>query len=97
MLAAGVRLLRGAARPGWAKVAFAGVFASVATLPYFWYLVPSFTTERTYLPVGEALVIAAEAAVFRFVLDLPYRPCLVLSAACNLCSLAAGLALARLA
>ena len=93
VLVAGMRILPPASRPPLRKVLFAGFIASIATLPYLWFLVPEFTDEHTYLPLGEALVIVVEAIVFRFVLDLPYRTCLWLSAACNLCSLAVGLAI----
>lgn len=95
VLIAGSRFLITAPRPSTLKIVFVGALASSWSLPYLWFLVPRFVTGTAYLPVGECLVIIGEAVVFRFVLELRYGQCLLLSALCNLSSMIVGLVLVR--
>lgn len=76
---------------GTARLAAAAVLATAATLPYLWFLAPFFLPMRgPGLAAAEALVIAAEAIIYRLTLDSGWRPCLGLSAAANLASWAVG-------
>jgi hypothetical protein len=95
VLALGVRSFVHVGRPPLSRVVFAGFLASFATLPYFWFLVPRFASGPSYLPVGEGLVILTEAIILRFVLELSNSRSLLLSAACNLCSMTVGLLILR--
>ena len=90
-----VRLLgKGRALP-LSRVLFAGAIASIATLPYLWFLVPRLVPGQYYMLAGEALAIAAEAVILSFVLELRPLACVAASALCNLGSWLAGRELLR--
>ncbi|WP_340818208.1 hypothetical protein [Methanolobus sp. WCC4] len=73
---------------------FAGFFASFATLPYLWFVLPFFIREHhVYVASGETFVFLVESLIYYFVLDLPARKVLILSFVCNLISFLAGLLL----
>lgn len=93
VLVALVRLLvkAQAGRPGLARCLFAGFFASFATLPYLWFVLPAFVRPYGVLvATGEAGVVIVEATAYVFLLDLPFRTTLVLSLCANLASIAVG-------
>ncbi len=74
-----------------ARCLFAGFFASFATLPYLWFVLPAFI--RSYgasVVVGELGVFAVEAVAYVYLLNLPLRRTAVLSLVANLASIAAG-------
>lgn len=75
-------------------VVFSGCLASAATLPYLWFVLPSFVTSRTMLIlVGELSVTAAETVIYRFVLTQSLLRAAAFSLCCNLSSYLLGLLL----
>jgi hypothetical protein len=71
---------------------FAGFFASFATLPYLWFVLPAFVHPYPLLvTAGEFGVFAVEAVAYIFLLDLPLRKTVVLSFTANLASIIVGL------
>ena len=73
---------------------FAGFFASFATLPYLWFVLPSFIHPFPVLvTTGETGVYLLEAMAYVYLLNLPFKKTLVLSTAANTASIVAGLLL----
>jgi hypothetical protein len=71
---------------------FAGFFASFATLPYLWFVLPAFVHPYPLLvTAGELGVFVVEAVAYIFLLDLPFRTTVVLSFTANLASIIVGL------
>jgi hypothetical protein len=76
---------------------FAGFFASFATLPYLWLVLPAFVhSYQLQVSAGEAGVFIIEAVAYVFLLNLPLRTTVVLSFCANLASILAGLLAAKL-
>jgi hypothetical protein len=91
VLVAAIRFLFNNRPLSRSRILFAGCFASSWSLPYLWFLIPRFVPGKAYTAVGECLVIVAEAAIFRAVLNLTFGRCVGLSLLCNIVSFAAGL------
>ena len=73
------------------RILFAGFFASFATLPYLWFLLPQYISSYFfYALTGEIFVILLEALFFGAYFLLSPGVSLVLSLACNLVSLGVG-------
>jgi hypothetical protein len=73
-------------------ILFAGVVASFATLPYLWFVLPQFLSNRiAYIVIGELSVVLIESLIYFFFLKIKYTYSLLLSTACNLCSFLFGL------
>ena len=71
---------------------FAGFFASFATLPYLWFVLPAFVHSYPLLvTTGELGVFVVEAVAYIFLLGLPFRKTAVLSFTANLASIIVGL------
>jgi hypothetical protein len=74
------------------RILFAGFFASFATLPYLWFVLPPLV--RPYwlmVTTGEAGVFILEAMAYIYLLNLPFRKTIVLSVAANIASIIVGL------
>ena len=75
-----------------ALLVFAGIYCSATTLPYLWFVLPSFLhSYSVFLVVGETLVFLVEAIFYYFVLNIGLRRSLLVSFVCNSASLAVGL------
>jgi hypothetical protein len=75
---------------------FAGMFASCATMPYLWFILPAFVKPYIVMIVaGELCVTVAEAVFYYFVLNISMKRAIVLSVAANGASIVAGLAVLR--
>jgi hypothetical protein len=71
---------------------FAGFFASFATLPYLWFVLPAFVHSYPLQVIsGEIGVFVIEAVAYLFLLDLPLRKTVALSFLANLASVIVGL------
>jgi hypothetical protein len=78
-------------------VLISGFFASFATLPYLWFILPLFFHGRvTYPLVSEFLAVALESLILLGFLKVKYLKCLLLSIICNMTSFIAGLILSHL-
>ena len=73
------------------RIFFAGFFASFATLPYLWFLLPRYLSSYgLYAFGGEALVVLGEALFYTAYFRLSPKAAFALSLGCNLASLGAG-------
>jgi len=69
-----------------------GIFASSATLPYLWFIVPVFIHSKIwYHVVGESSVTLVESVIIMVMLRIKYSMALVVSIACNMTSYVIGL------
>ena len=73
------------------NIIFAGFFASFATLPYLWFLLPSFLHGNAYIAIGEILVVIFETFVIAGILKINLLKSLLLSFLANLTSFILGL------
>jgi hypothetical protein len=68
-----------------------GFFASFATLPYLWFIIPVFIHERVlYIIISEFLAILFESFILFGFLKINYPKCAFFSAVCNIVSFSAG-------
>lgn len=71
---------------------FSGIFASFATLPYLWFILPIVLHKYILLNiVGETIVVFLEAIIYYFVLKVSAKQAILLSFICNLFSYVLGL------
>lgn len=75
---------------GIRQIVFAGIFSSFATLPYLWFVLPPFVNATYYIPIGETIVIAVEAAIINQILRLKIEKAVIASVVCNAFSFAIG-------
>jgi hypothetical protein len=75
-----------------ARTLFAGFFASFATIPYLWFVLPAFLSPYSVqVLVGETGAILFEAIAYVFLFNLPFRRTIILSLVANLASITVGL------
>ncbi len=73
-------------------IIFASVVSSGLTLPYFWFVLPTFIPDRmTYIIIGEASIILIEAFIYFHLLKLKFSQALVISFIANATSILVGL------
>lgn len=73
-------------------IVFAGVISSALTLPYFWFILPSFISDRMmYIIVGETSIILIEAFIYFYLLKLKFSQALIISLVANIASILVGL------
>jgi len=74
------------------KIVFVGFIASALTLPYFWFILPAYISDRSiYIIVGEPLVILAETIIYNQLLKLKLSESFVVSLVANSSSILLGL------
>ena len=74
------------------KIVFAGLIASVLTLPYFWFVLPVYISSRSlYIFIGEVLIIFIEAIIYNQFLKLKLSNALIVSSVANIASIFLGL------
>jgi hypothetical protein len=73
------------------KIFFAGFVASTLTLPYLWFILPSFVDMRYYILTGELLVIFVETIIYKEILGLNIKRAFLISFVANLTSFILGL------
>lgn len=74
------------------KIVFAGLIASVLTLPYFWFVLPVYISSRSlYIFIGEVLIIFIEAIIYNQFLKLKLSKALLVSLVANIASTFLGL------
>ncbi|MFA5929639.1 MAG: hypothetical protein WC861_02045 [Candidatus Micrarchaeia archaeon] len=74
-----------------ALLLFCGIALSCATLPYVWFIFPSFASGAAYVAGAELFAFAAEAIGYRFLLRVGWKRALALSFVCNAASFLLGL------
>ena len=73
-------------------IVFAGIISSTLTLPYFWFILPYFVTDRfIYIFIGESTIILVEAFIYFRLLKLKFKQALFVSIIANLASILVGL------
>lgn len=71
---------------------FTGIVASLATLPYLWFIFPMFLKTRLwYILISELTAAIAESVIIFGILRINYTKALLLSFACNMVSFGIGL------
>lgn len=73
-------------------ILIAGIISSVLTLPYFWFILPAFVSNRiVYIILGESVIILIEAFIYHRLLKLKFTQALFVSLVANLASALFGL------
>lgn len=73
-------------------IIFASIVASALTLPYLWFILPFYLSDRMmYLIFGELIVLTVEALVYLRVLGLSFKQAMAVSFFANLISTVVGL------
>lgn len=68
-----------------------GIVATLATLPYLWFILPLFIhTKLWYLLVSEGLAVGAESVIILGLLKISYPKALLVSFICNASSYLTG-------
>lgn len=76
----------------WLNILFVVLLASFLTLPYLWFVLPAFISNRVvYLIVGEVLVFFTELIIYYKVLKISFNGAFVLSFTSNTISAILGL------
>ncbi|MDD5163952.1 MAG: hypothetical protein PHD95_07160 [Candidatus ainarchaeum sp.] len=75
------------------RIIFAGFFASFATLPYLWFVLPPFINSAYYIQMGETIVIAMESIILWQILQVKIQKAIIASIICNAVSFLFGLLL----
>lgn len=79
-----------------ARCLFAGIFASFATLPYLWFVLPAIVKPyQIQVVTGEIGVFVIEAVFYYYVLNLSLRRSALLSFAANAVSIIVGMIIFR--
>jgi len=74
------------------NIIFAGIISSVLTLPYFWFILPYFVSNRMlYIILGESSIILIEAFIYYKILKLKFSQALIISFIANASSILIGL------
>jgi len=77
---------------GIPRVIFAGVLATILTLPYLWFVLPIILHNKTaYHLWGELSVVFVESLIYYFILNTDFKKLLILSLLCNAGSYLLGL------
>ncbi|MBI5134290.1 MAG: hypothetical protein HZA81_02810 [Candidatus Taylorbacteria bacterium] len=69
----------------------AAILASSLTLPYLWFVLPEFFGFAWYSTLGEAVIVAIEALVYKQLLGLKIKDALFVSFVANAASVSVGL------
>jgi hypothetical protein len=73
------------------KTIFVSLLASLLTLPYFWFILPAYITDRTtYLIIGETIIIIIEAIIYWYLLKISFKQALIISIIANTASASLG-------
>ena len=74
------------------RLLFTGFIASFATLPYLWFVLPTYIVQKVwYIAIGESFAIVIESFIIFAILRIRFLTSLACSIACNLISFAIGL------
>ena len=69
-----------------------GLVASTLTLPYFWFILPVYISDRrSYILFGEFLIILVEAIIYNQFLKIRLSEAAVVSLIANIASIFFGL------
>lgn len=72
----------------------AGIIASSLTLPYLWFVLPAYISDRLiFLLVSEILIVCIEAVIYRQLLKIRLTKSFIISLIANIVSILVGLVL----
>jgi len=70
------------------KIILAGFISSALTLPYFWFILPFYVSNRgLYIVLGESLIIFIEMFLYNQLLNLSLKKAFIISFAANILSI----------
>lgn len=73
-------------------IVLSGVLASALTLPYFWFVLPAYVSDRSlYIILGESVIVIVEAIIYFKLLRLKFWQAVLVSLIANLVSVGVGL------
>ena len=76
----------------YSDIVLVSVVASVITLPYFWFILPVYVSDRNfYIFIGESLVVLIEAFLYWRLLKLKLHQAFLLSLVANCISACLGI------
>ena len=76
------------------KIIFVGFIASALTLPYLWFVLPFYISNKILYPIiGESLVVLMEAIIYNQLLNIGLSKSFVISLVANISSILVGLLL----
>lgn len=74
------------------RVMAVGLFATMLTLPYLWFILPVFLKNNiAYIVLSEAIAVVVESFIYYLFFDKPYGKVLLISLICNGSSYLLGL------
>ncbi len=74
------------------KIVSIGFVASVLTLPYFWFVLPAYISNREiYIVGGEFIIVLIEATIYNQLLKIKLSEAFVVSLITNIVSIFFGL------
>jgi hypothetical protein len=74
------------------RLLFTGFIASFATLPYLWYIFPTYIDQKGwYIIVSESFAVLIESFIILAILRISYLKAFLCSIACNMISFVIGL------
>ena len=74
------------------KIIFVGFVASALTLPYFWFILPAYITDRLlFMLYGEIIIVCIEMVIYNQLLKLKLTRSFAVSLITNSMSILAGL------
>lgn len=76
------------------KIVLIGFVASALTLPYFWFVLPTYISNRgVYVFSGEFVIVCIEAIIYNQLLKLKLSEAFMVSLVANIASIFLGLAI----
>lgn len=74
------------------KIIFVGFISSALTLPYFWFILPTYITDRLlFMLYGEIIIVCIEMVIYNQLLKLKLTRSFIVSLVANSMSVLAGL------
>ena len=74
------------------RLLMTGFLASFATLPYLWFVLPVFISDKVwYIVVGETFAVVVESFIIFSMLRIKYSKSLIFSIVCNAVSFLVGI------
>lgn len=74
------------------NIILSGIIASTLTLPYFWFILPSYISNRSFfIIIGELVIILVEAFIYHKFLKLKFMQAFFVSLIANIVSMSMGL------
>lgn len=71
---------------------FVGIIASCLTLPYLWFILPVYISDRiSYLIIGELAIVLVEAIIYFKLLKLKFGQAFLISLVANALSVFVGM------